>query len=89
MKHGSARVCKDWERTVLGDLICPLVFLQSGVCNFFEFFFCKICHCGGVEKPTEPGYVLVEIKSCGGPQSSRRIMNPTLHPGGARMMLIT
>ena len=25
MKHGSARVCKDWERTVLGDLICPLV----------------------------------------------------------------
>ena len=65
------------------------LFLQSGVCNFLKFFFCKICHCGDVEKPTEPGYVLVEIKSCGGPQSSRRIMNPTLHPGGARMMLIT
>ena len=33
MKHGSARVCKDWERTVLGDSICLLVIY------FFNYVF--------------------------------------------------
>ena len=81
------RLGKDCVRVF--DLSSRNLFLQSGVYYFLGFFFCKICHCGDVENPTGPGYVLVEIKSCGGPQSSRRIMNPTLHPGGARMMLIT